>query len=112
MGIFGDSSSAPPKDALRQNKRMIDRAVREIDRERTRLKQEETKHAAELKKAAHEGHKVFFLQRSFFNFILSFLVSINHRLLALSSPKTLFVAARMRKECTACGQISMPFLFG
>ena len=59
MGIFGDgSSSANTKDALRTNKRMIDRAIREIDRERTRIEREEPKHVAELKKAAQGGHKV------------------------------------------------------
>ena len=60
MGIFGDggSSTATQREELRKNKRMIDRAIREIDRERTRIKSEETKHVAELKKAAKDGHKV------------------------------------------------------
>ena len=61
MGIFGDgSSSTNSKEAIRTNKRMIDRAIRELDRERTRIEREETKHVAELKKAAQGGHKVNF----------------------------------------------------
>lgn len=58
MGIFGDSKAPPPKEALRKNKRTIERAIREIDRERERLKGEETRLSADLKKAAAEGHKV------------------------------------------------------
>ncbi|KAH7818103.1 Vacuolar protein sorting 2 (Vps2) [Monocercomonoides exilis] len=56
MGIFGDSKPANTKDQIRQNKRIIEKAIREIDRERTRLQQEEQRHGAELKKAAKEGH--------------------------------------------------------
>lgn len=45
----------PLKEVLRENKRMINRAVRELDREKTGLEREEKRLTMEIKKAAKEG---------------------------------------------------------
>jgi charged multivesicular body protein 2A len=45
-------------ELLRENKRMIDKAIRELDRERTGLQNQEKKLVVEIKKAAKEGHMV------------------------------------------------------
>ena len=41
-----------PKEQARQNKRTVDRAVRHIDRERTKLQNQEKKLLQEIKKLA------------------------------------------------------------
>jgi hypothetical protein len=46
-------------EQLRDNKRHIDRAVRDLDRERQRLEQQEKKTLAEMKKMARLGQQVF-----------------------------------------------------
>lgn len=43
---------------LRENKRMLDKAIRELDRERMGLQQQEKKTIAEIKKMAKEGQMV------------------------------------------------------
>mmetsp|Transcript_17133 Transcript_17133/g.47124 ORF Transcript_17133/g.47124 Transcript_17133/m.47124 type:complete len:231 (-) Transcript_17133:846-1538(-) len=45
----------PLKEVLRENKRMINRAIRELDREKTSLEREEKRLTIEIKKAAKEG---------------------------------------------------------
>jgi len=45
----------PLKEVLRENKRMINRAIRELDREKTGLEREEKRLTIEIKKAAKEG---------------------------------------------------------
>jgi len=45
----------PLKEVLRENKRMINRAIRELDREKNGLEREEKKLTMEIKKAAKEG---------------------------------------------------------
>jgi len=45
----------PLKEVLRENKRMINRAVRELDREKTGLEREEKRLTMEIKKAAKEN---------------------------------------------------------
>lgn len=45
----------PLKEVLRENKRMITRAVRELDRERTGLEREEKRITADIKKFAKEN---------------------------------------------------------
>ena len=45
----------PLKEVLRENKRMINRAVRELDREKTGLEREEKRMIMEIKKAAKEN---------------------------------------------------------
>jgi hypothetical protein len=51
--IFGKEK--PLKEVLRENKRMINRAVRELDREKLALEREEKRLTMEIKKAAKEG---------------------------------------------------------
>ena len=48
--LFGKEKSL--KEVLRENKRMITRAVRELDRERVSLEREEKRLTIEIKKAA------------------------------------------------------------
>lgn len=45
----------PLKEVLRENKRMINKAVRELDREKTGLEREEKRLVMEIKKAAKEN---------------------------------------------------------
>jgi charged multivesicular body protein 2A len=51
--IFG--KEVPLKEILRENKRMINRAIRELDRERAGLEREEKRIIIEIKKYAKEG---------------------------------------------------------
>lgn len=46
------------KEQLRENKRMLNRAIRELDRERTNLQAQEKKITMEIKKMAKEGQTV------------------------------------------------------
>jgi charged multivesicular body protein 2A len=50
--IFGKDK--PLKEVLRENKRMINRAVRELDREKAALEREEKRLTVEIKKAAKQ----------------------------------------------------------
>ncbi len=50
--VFGRDK--PLKEVLRENKRMINRAVRELDREKVGLEREEKRLTMEIKKAAKE----------------------------------------------------------
>lgn len=45
----------PLKEVLRENKRMITRAIRELDREKNQLEREEKRLTIEIKKSAKEG---------------------------------------------------------
>lgn len=51
--LFGKEK--PLKEVLRENKRMINRAVRELDREKTALEREEKRLTIEIKKCAQEN---------------------------------------------------------
>jgi 3-polyprenyl-4-hydroxybenzoate decarboxylase len=51
--VFG--SEKPLKEVLRENKRMITRAIRELDREKAGLEREEKRITMEIKKAAKEN---------------------------------------------------------
>ena len=51
--IFGKEK--PLSEVMRENKRMITRAVRELDREKLALEREEKRLTIEIKKAAKEG---------------------------------------------------------
>lgn len=48
----------PLKEILRENKRMINRAVRELEREKVTLERNEKKLEADIKKYAKEGQMV------------------------------------------------------
>eukprot|EP00879_Flechtneria_rotunda_P001741 GHRR01001904.1.p1 GENE.GHRR01001904.1~~GHRR01001904.1.p1 ORF type:complete len:227 (+),score=85.96 GHRR01001904.1:177-857(+) len=52
--LFGKKKT--PAEMLRENKRMLDKAIRELDRERMGLQNQEKKTIAEIKKMAKEGH--------------------------------------------------------
>lgn len=45
-------------ELLRENKRTLDKAIRELDRERTALQTQEKKLIAEIKKTAKQGQMV------------------------------------------------------
>lgn len=51
--LFGKRKT--PAELLRENKRMIDRAIRDLDRERMGLQAQEKKTVGEIKKMAKEG---------------------------------------------------------
>lgn len=51
--LFGRRKT--PAEMLRENKRMLDKAIRELDRERMGLQQQEKKTIVEIKKMAKEG---------------------------------------------------------
>lgn len=51
--LFGKKKT--PAELLRENKRMLDRAIRELDRERMGLQNQEKKLIQEIKKMAKEG---------------------------------------------------------
>lgn len=51
--LFGKKK--PLKEVLRENKRTITRAVRDIDREKTNLEKQEKKLIGEIKKSAKAG---------------------------------------------------------
>lgn len=48
-------------ELLRENKRMLDKSIREIERERQGLQTQEKKLIAEIKKSAKQGQMVCFL---------------------------------------------------
>jgi charged multivesicular body protein 2A len=56
--LFGKRKT--PAEILRENKRMLDKAIRELDRERMALQNQEKKTVAEIKKMAKEGQMVSF----------------------------------------------------
>ncbi|KFM26210.1 Vacuolar protein sorting-associated protein 2-like protein 1 [Auxenochlorella protothecoides] len=53
MWLFGKRKTAA--ELLRENKRLLDRSIRELDRERTGLQNQEKKLVMEIKKMAKEG---------------------------------------------------------
>lgn len=56
--IFGKKKT--PQELLRENKRMLDRSIRELDRERANLQTQEKKLIAEIKKTAKQNQMVSF----------------------------------------------------
>jgi charged multivesicular body protein 2A len=54
--IFGKKKT--PQELLRENKRMLDRSIRELDRERANLQTQEKKLIAEIKKTAKQNQMV------------------------------------------------------
>jgi hypothetical protein len=51
-------SEKPLKEIIRENQRMIKKAVRELEKETTNLKRNETKLIADIKKMAKQGQMV------------------------------------------------------
>lgn len=54
--LFGRRKT--PEEMLRQNQRALNRAMRELDRERMKLEQQEKKIIADIKKMAKQGQMV------------------------------------------------------
>lgn len=54
--IFGRRKT--PEQMLRENQRLLNRALRELDRERLKLEQQEKKIIADIKKMAKQGQMV------------------------------------------------------
>ena len=55
--LFG--SRQTPAEQLRKHQRALTKAIRDLDRERQKLEQQEKKVIAEIKKAARQGQNVF-----------------------------------------------------
>jgi charged multivesicular body protein 2A len=60
FNLFGKKKT--PAELLRENKRMLDKSIREIERERQSLQTQEKKLIAEIKKTAKQGQMVSFSQ--------------------------------------------------
>lgn len=54
--IFGRRKT--PEQMLRENQRLLNRAMRDLDRERSKLEQQEKKIIADIKKMAKQGQMV------------------------------------------------------
>lgn len=54
--LFG--KRVTPEEMLRQNQRALNRAMRDLDRERMRMEQQEKKIIADIKKLAKDGQMV------------------------------------------------------
>lgn len=50
-----------PEEMLRKNQRALNKAMRDLDRERMRMEQQEKKIIADIKKLAKDGQMVLFL---------------------------------------------------
>lgn len=54
--LFG--KRVTPEEMLRKNQRALNRAVRDLDRERARMEQQEKKVISDIKKLAKDGQMV------------------------------------------------------
>lgn len=54
--LFGKKKT--PQEVLRQNQRALNKAMRDLDRERQRLEQQENKIKIDIKKMANQGQMV------------------------------------------------------
>jgi predicted transcriptional regulator len=70
QSIFGKKKTL--KEQLRENKRAINKSIRELDRERTSLQISEKKLITDIKKAAKDGQMVWF------SCSLSFALALSH----------------------------------
>lgn len=61
--LFGKSTT--PKELLRKNQRVLNRAVRDMDRERVKMEMQEKKIISDIKKMAKEGQIVSTLTGGF-----------------------------------------------
>lgn len=60
--LFGRKKS--PEEMLRQNQRALTKAMRDLDRERQKMEQQEKKVIADIKKMAKQGQMVCIMRRS------------------------------------------------
>jgi charged multivesicular body protein 2A len=65
-----------PEEMLRKNKRALDKAIRDLDRERARMEQQEKKIIADIKKMAKENQMVISLFLKCFNRLKGSLLSL------------------------------------
>lgn len=56
--LFGKKKT--PEEMLRQNQRALNKAMRDLDKERNKLEQQEKKVIADIKKMAKQGQMVLF----------------------------------------------------
>ena len=62
--LFGKKKT--PQEMLRQNQRALTKAIRELDRERSKMEQQEKKVIADIKKMAKAGQMVYLLKSNFY----------------------------------------------
>ena len=75
--LFGKRET--PEEMLRKNQRAVNKAMRDLDRERTHLEQQEKKVIVDIKKMAKQGQMVRTLSRFLITVILQkFTVEINY----------------------------------
>lgn len=60
--LFGKKKT--PEEMLRQNQRALNKAMRDLDRERAKMEQQEKKVIADIKKMAKQGQMVCILMCS------------------------------------------------
>ncbi len=71
--LFGKKLT--PDEMLRRNKRSLDKAIRDLDRERMKMEQQEKKIIADIKKMAKDNQMVVskhFLTRNIFDWVVLF----------------------------------------
>lgn len=57
--LFG--KKVTPEELLRKNQRALNKAIRDLDREKMKMEQQEKKVIADIKKLAKEGQMVIFV---------------------------------------------------
>ena len=78
MGLFDMFRQKTAAEQLRENKRLIDRSIRELDRERVKMEAYEKQTVNEMKKLAKAGQKVFSVEKWFQDGIYFCLVGSLH----------------------------------
>jgi len=58
MGFLDNFRQKTPQEVVRENKRLLDRSIRELDRERLTVENQIKKTMAEIKKMAKAGQEV------------------------------------------------------
>jgi len=99
----------PLAELIKENKRTVSRAIRELDRERTRMEREEKKLIADIKKMAAEGQtKAVHIQakelvrtRNFITKFLQMRAHLNAVLLKIQTVKSHEAMAKALKGTTA-----------
>lgn len=64
--LFGRKKT--PEEMLRQNQRALNKAMRDLDRERQKMEQQEKKVIADIKKMAKQGQMVSLFLPHMYNF--------------------------------------------
>jgi len=61
-----------PEEMLRKNQRALNKAMRDLDREKVRMEQQEKKIIADIKKLAKDGQMVISLSFVIYNYLILF----------------------------------------